>query len=609
MLERILANAPAIRGSAPVHVHVVDPFPPGGGKVWRREQSPLMWMNAMAADVTMFPDDTVTCDGPIRTGPSLAEWASTVDDDECEGMTGTSFASRRLQGRYLQFVFERVVAQRPPSVTVTVHATQAVRLTEDGDGRQVVWLKDRAEPVRADAVVLTIGHQDSAPDAEEKRFLDFAGRHDLRYMPRAFSVDVDLSAFRPGESVLMRGFGLACVDLTVLLTEGRGGRYITRDGTLAYLPSGREPVLHIGSRRGVPYRAKFTYKLDRDLAALPRFFDATAILARFPPPRTIDFRADLWPLMAKEVGWGYYHELCVGHPDRTTVKWDEFAADYSGRSWYSGQMDRLVRAGVPARTDQLDFEAMDRPLAGRRFADLGELHAYMCEYISGDITRRSDPAYSADLAAFFSLLTVNAQVARILHSGRMAARSAVRDVRGWWQGFFDYVGSGPPGVRSQQLLALADAGVVRFLGAEMSVDTDEARGVFVGGSASVPDTVDATALIEARLPSAELRSSPDPLVRQLYESGEVSEYVVSDPYGYTHRSGLLHVSPVDFQLFDGSGNPHPRRYALGPHTNITQFATFARPRSNAMSFRQNDELARSVLRVPVAGIPPRREPT
>ena len=260
MLERILANAPAIRGSAPVHVHVVDPFPPGGGKVWRREQSPLMWMNAMAADVTMFPDDTVTCDGPIRTGPSLAEWASTVDDDECEGMTGTSFASRRL--------------------------------TEDGDGRQVVWLKDRAEPVRADAVVLTIGHQDSAPDAEEKRFLDFAGRHDLRYMPRAFSVDVDLSAFRPGESVLMRGFGLACVDLTVLLTEGRGGRYITRDGTLAYLPSGREPVLHIGSRRGVPYRAKFTYKLDRDLAALPRFFDATAILARFPPPRTIDFRAD-----------------------------------------------------------------------------------------------------------------------------------------------------------------------------------------------------------------------------------------------------------------------------------------------------------------------------
>lgn len=108
--------------------------------------------------------------------------------------------------------------------------------------------------------------------------------------------------------------------------------------------------------------------------------------------------------------------------------------------------------------------------------------------------------------------------------------------------------------------------------------------------------MDATSFVEARLPQSDPRRCPDTLLRGLLDRAEAVEHVVTDQDGFTHRSGLLHVSPDDFRVVDASGRPHPRRYALGPFTSIRHFATFGRPRANGLSFRQNDALARHALR-------------
>ncbi|MFF8934729.1 ABC transporter permease subunit [Streptomyces paradoxus] len=71
---------------------------------------------------------------------------------------------------------------------------------------------------------------------------------------------------------------------------------------------------------------------------------------------------------------------------------------------------------------------------------------------------------------------------------------------------------------------------------------------------------------------------------------------LADPT-HTHRSGLLAVSPTDGHLIDPSlHSPHPRRIALGAPTNSRAVATFARPRTNAPAFRQNDAVAHTLLR-------------
>ncbi len=85
------------------------------------------------------------------------------------------------------------------------------------------------------------------------------------------------------------------------------------------------------------------------------------------------------------------------------------------------------------------------------------------------------------------------QVVRLVGSGRFAAALQARDVTGWWHGFFSALASGPPGPRLDQLLALSEAGLVRFLGAGMWVETDDDRGVFRAGSASTPEVVEAPA--------------------------------------------------------------------------------------------------------------------
>jgi hypothetical protein len=616
LLERIAANLPELwPDGAELHVHLVDPHPPGPGRIWRHDQSPLLRMNSMAEDVTMFTDASSTVEGPVRPGPSLAEWAAQFSGRtprhepyaepadpgtlaELRGLAGSDFPTRRAQSAYLDWVFRRVLTELPPWVRVEWHATTATSVTGPPDGPQRVHLAGRALPLTADLVVLAQGHLDSAPPAEHDAHAEFARRHGLFHLPPAYTADADLSALRPGQHVLVRGFGLAFVDLMSLLTEGRGGEFREEsDGALVYRPSGREPVLHVGSRRGVPYHSKTHYPLQGTRPPLPRYLGPEEV-EKLSAAGPLDLRRDVLPLMAKEIGFGHYHELFLAHPERTALPWPEFLAAYDTLDWYGPGMAELVEAAVPDPADRLDLERLDRPLDGLSFAGPEEFQEYLRGYVSHDVGRRADPAYSADLGAFLALLSVYGHLAPLAATGALTARSVARDLDGWWQGFFSFLASGPPGFRLRQLLALSRAGVVRFVGADLRVDTDEETGTFTGTSPTVPGhMVRATALVEARLPRSSVLRTTDPLLRDLRRRGAVAEEVLADPTA-THRSGLLTVAHPDGGLVDPrlGGRPHPRRLALGAPTNQRAVAAFARPLTNAPGFQQNDTTARTLLR-------------
>ncbi|MFD7922121.1 FAD/NAD(P)-binding protein [Streptomyces sp. NPDC059740] len=615
LLERIAANAPELwDGGRALAIHLVDPHPPGPGRIWRRDQSPLLRMNSMAEDVTMFTDASSTIEGPVRPGPSMARWAAQfagrvprqepyrLPEDpavlaELRTLGPHDFPTRRAQNAYLDWVFRRALAELPPSVTVKWHRTTATALTGPPHGRQRVHLADRDTPLDADLVVLAQGHTGSTPSAEHLAHADFARRHGRFHLPPEFSAEADLSGLRPGEHVLLRGFGLAFVDLTVLLTEGRGGTYRTEaDGTLTYLPSGREPVLHVGSRRGVPYHSKTRYRLQGPRPPLPRHFGPEAVDALVAAGRPLELRRDVWPLMAKEIGFGHYHELFHAHPERTALSWADFTDAYDRLDWYSPAMAGLLGAAVPDPADRLDFEALDRPLDGLTFATPGAFQDHLRAYLASDVARREDPAHSADLGAFLALLSVHGQLPRLLAAGLLTARSAAEEVDGWWRGLFNLLASGPPGFRLRELLALSRAGVVHFAGADLVVGTDEDSGTFTASSPTVPGrTVHATALVEAYLPGPNLERTRDPLLGWLHRAGALTEEVLSDP-GHTHRTGRVTVAAPGGHLLDpGLGRPHPRRIALGAPTTSRALAAFARPHTDAPAFRENDAVARAVL--------------
>ncbi|MET9010821.1 FAD/NAD(P)-binding protein [Streptomyces olivaceoviridis] len=557
LLERLAANAPELYAGPGLDIHLVDPHPPGGGRIWRQAQSPLLWMNSQAEDVTMFTDDTVAMAGPVREGPTLHEWAK---------LDGRTFPDRQLQGRYLRWVYERAVADLPPNVTVHHHPHRAVRVDGPREGRQRVWLEGRPHPLPADLVILTLGHLDSELDAEQSELAVYAREHGLVHLPPDFTADSDLSALAPGEPVLVRGFGLAFVDLMVLLTEGRGGRY---EGE-TYRPSGREPVLYVGSRRGVPYHSKIGYDWTGDRPPLPRFLGPAEVAELLARPAGFDFRRDVWPLVEKELGFAHYHRLFTAHPGRTAMAWADFEEKYAAAGG-PDETRALVAAAVPDPADRLDLTALDHPLDGVRYASPDDFQEGLRDYIEDDLRRRHDPAHSPDLGVFLGLLSVYGQLVRL------------GDIGSWWHGFFSYLASGPPGPRLRQMLALSRAGLLRFVGAGMAVTAED--GVFRATSPTVPGfSVEARALVEARLPAPTVRRARDSLLRELHAEGAAET-----------PDGLLRVDPADGRVLDRAGRPHPRRFALGPYTDTRAPGAFTRPRTGGPAFRQNDATARAVL--------------
>ncbi len=503
-----------------------------------------------------------------------------------------TFPTRLVQSEYLRWVRQRLHDNCPPRVRIFEHASAAVDLVDD-DGRQRVQLASGEELV-VDVAVITVGHLDAEPSGEHAVLQEFAAAHDAIYLAPAQTTELDLDRLEAGEPVIVRGFGLAFIDLMALLSVGRGGQFVGEGPSLRYEASGAEPILHVGSRRGVPYHCKPGYRLLAPRAPLPRFFNDDAVERLVRAYGELEFWPHLWPLLAKDIAWAYYAELFAAHPERVRRSWEEFDLEYGECTWGSAQLAKVVKDAVPDAEDHFDVGRIDDPLANQRFSSREEAELAIRTVIENDRRRRTDAEYSADLGAFYALLTGFGQLVRVLATQKVSVRSTVEDVQGWWFSFFSDFASGPPPPRLDQLLALHRAGIVRFLGPRTWIDTDAVGGTFLAGSASWDGVVAARALVEARIPAPHIDQSVDPLISALRDRGSITSQRLEGHHGYHVETGKLLVD-AGLHVVATDGSAHPRRFALGVTTSRPAAGTFARPRTNALSFRQNDQVARAIL--------------
>ncbi|MFI7484054.1 FAD/NAD(P)-binding protein [Kocuria sp. M1R5S2] len=621
VLERLAAN----RGAFPVgplRVHVVEPFEPASGRIWRYDQSPLLKLNSMAEDVTMFTDATVECDGPAWEGPSLLEWcrgvaAGTVGDArvpdadlarQVEEIEAQTFPTRRLQSVYLQWFWRRVLERLGEAAVVVHHRARAEALRRRDDGWEVV-LADGAGALRTDVVVHSLGHTDTRPTTDQLGRAAVARRGGGWYASPAYTNDLDYSGIRPGQDVLVTGMGLGFVDLLALLFEGRGGSYApvgerldglprtgrTDGGPLGYTASGREPRLFVGSRRGVPYHSKITSRLRVPPPDRLTFLTRPAVDALLARHAHLDFDEHVWPMIAREAAHHWYRELFLGHPGRVTAGWEEFDAAFRAAPWGSAELSALLRRSVPDPRHVLDLRALDRPLEGLVFEDAGQIQEAVVRHVERDLALRTTPEHSETLALFTGLLRVYMEVGRLVPVHRLDDRSQ-RKVGRWWHGFFSFVDSGPPAHRLQELLALHRAGLVRFLGPDTEVDADPATGLFRARSRAGGPAVEASAYVEARLPAPSVVSSADPALAGLHASGAGMEQTFETEDGASVSTGKL-VVDHDYRVVDRDGAAHRAVFAIGAFTSSWTAGAFARPRANSGPFRESDALARTVLAV------------
>jgi len=603
LLERVLASAQSIVGDEKLEVHLIDPYPPAGGRIWRKAQSPLLWMNSRAEDVSFFPDETSQIEGPIFKGPTLWEWIRDVAPqldipqsikDEASAAKSGTFPSRVLAHEYLTWFLNNVLSAYAELVTVQFHDQRAIDLVTT-DGSEVITLED-GSTIEVNAVLLSQGHLDTEPTIREVEFLKIAAENDLTYIPTAHTADLNFEEIQAGEDVLVQGFGLAFIDLLVLLTQGRGGRFEERDNQTIYIPSGAEPHIIVGSIRGVPYRSKIGYSVGTPAPKVPRYLTVDAIKSQLDSPVVTDFQSQVWPLIAKDLAYAHYAELFRANPERTNISWEEFESAYDLLDWYSTELRELEKKAFKYSYDILNFEELDRPLRNLRLHNLDELQEVIRHHISADFARRHDSSFSSDAAVFSALLLIFGGLGSIIASGLVTPRSIIEDIEGKFFGFFSYVASGPPGPRLKQLLALSEAGVLTFLGSETEFNFSPELKKFVGKSANHNETVAARVLVEARIPDSKLEKAIDPLIQNLLARGEVSEDWSEDSQGL-FSSGKLLVNPRTGRLIHADGSEARNRFAAGPWVKGGLASSgFARPRTNAFGFKYNDNLAREILR-------------
>ncbi|WP_164983786.1 FAD/NAD(P)-binding protein [Cellulomonas endophytica] len=658
VLERLTAQARALGGPQRLELHVVDPAELGSGAVWRTDQPREMCMNTLAGAVTLFVDPGVTTPGPRLPGPTLFEWcvllraeleptpehraaadavppehratwrshpiraaqrpdlrADTALRDELRDLLPWSHPSRALYGLYLVWCWDRAVAALPEGWTLVTHRTRATAVTAepgpDGD-RERVHLAD-GDAVVADAVVLAPGWLEREPSDADRALGAVAAEHpDLLHVPPASPVDQDLSGIRPGEDVLVRGLGMGFFDTLALLTLGRGGRFEEGpDGALVYRPSGREPVVHATSRRGVPFRAKSLYGSLPPAAPHRRLraVDWSAV------PRPLDVGTAVLPLVVRDGLEEYYRTL-------RRVRPEAFAGDDDGGP--DAVLERVLAvvealaddpdaldAGlaplVPGRADRLDLRAAAHP-ADRLVDSPAAFDAAVRAYVADDLAEAELGRDSALKAGLWSVGAARKAVAGIVAFGGATAESFEGAYRRF-TAFGGMVGSGPPAFRSRQLLALVDAGLVHFVGPEATVVVDADAGVFRAASPFVTGSgVAARVLVDAWMHLHDVTRTRDPLVAGLLEAGRLRPALHPTADGGARPSAAVDVDPATSRLVRADGSLDPRVHLVGIPLDDLRGDTIISPMpgADATLLRETDAVARSVLAV-LAGLDLTRE--
>jgi len=567
VLERTISRARL--SDHPIRVHAIESGVLGGA-AYGPGQPDYLVLNNACGQLSLYasPDSAVTPGYSL----SLFEWACNRGyrwvGDECrigEGgrpITAGDYLPRRLMGEYLTWFYETAIRELPPNLEFVRYHSAAVDIVAEGADRERVVLAD-GRSIVVHHVVLTSGH---TPNQEPP-----AQAGEVEFRP-AYPIERLAESPAPGETVAVSGMGLVGYDVMAALTTGRGGTYRDTDERKVYLPSGREPVILIYSRSGMPYCAKSVTGVDptgdyRPVVCTPDAFAAIRGDER-TPRRKVDLRRELLPLLLAEMRARYYVQ----------------AAGVSGGLVYAQRTrDRLAQAWQDTTFDKVTDELADRhgafdpnehmfPGEGGQYASSADYQKHFYAMVEDDLDEALLPWGSPVKAAQEVLRILRDDIRSIIEFGGLSLESYV-DFKHNVKGRINRLEAGPPLVRSQQLLALMDAGVVELpFGPDPELRPAANGQVEISSTQlDIPHTATVSSVISGHLDMPSLANSASPLLARLYGQGRLTEL----RYGAT-AVGSVALSE-DFHPSDADGRVQRNISVLGVLTEGARYFTHYLP--------------------------------
>jgi uncharacterized NAD(P)/FAD-binding protein YdhS len=569
VLERTVSRARQAR--TPVRVHLVEPARLGGG-AYAAEQPDFLVLNNACGQLSLYAAPDGDAFPPYAVG--LYQWAVACGyrwvGYECRIGAGgdpilpTDYLPRRLMGEYLGWFYNTLVDYAPPNLEIVRHYAAAVDISPALHGREAVLL-DNDTTLTVNHVVLTSGHTWNHEGGAD------GGVHYLQPYPIE-SLDQSAPA---GSSLAVAGMGLVCYDVLAALTIGRGGTFedrCDRADRKRYVPSGREPTITLYSRSGAPYCAKSATGVDpygqyQPVVCTPEEFAALTNAGASPVRRHVDFRAELLPLVFAEMQARYYIQaslLTDGDVKSTEVR------AVLRQGWVDGYYEKAVDVLEPRYGR---FDPATHLFAGSNsyYLSAADYQGQVYDMIEDDLTEALRPGGSPVKAAQEVLRILRDQLRSVIEFGGLSLDSYV-EFQSNVRGRINRLEAGVPPMRSQQLLALLDAGVVRIpLGPDpqLAACTDGVRLSSTALDEPTAATVDG--VVRGYLDMPSLARSGSPLLNRLYAKGRLTQL----SYGDT-PVGSVAINE-DFHPYDTEGRLQPNLSLLGVLTEGVRYFTHYLP--------------------------------
>lgn len=585
VLERLITGAIERGSAAPeLTVHVIEPDEPGPG-VYGGEQPDYLILNTPCGQHSMYPYPERASG---RQATSFYQWA--VDsgyqwvEDRCEQtttgrpITPHDFLPRRLMGEYLAWFYRCLVGEAPPSVHIVRRPTWVVDVIDRGD-REEVHLATGAV-LDVDHVIVTTGHTGNRPAQPTCRSASAAAPYPVSRLDRTVPAE---------SSIAVRGMGLVAIDVVTALTTGRGGTFVRRGGRLRYRPSGQEPRIALFSRTGYPYCAKSIGSADLTGRYVPRIFTTeTALALRQDAVGGRPEAGSLVPLLLAEMTTCFYDQSArlADGPHAAAALSEDLAA-----AWRSGHFDGAV-AGYAARYGPFDAAAHLFAGDGEAFVSSKDYQSRVTEMLESDVSEALVPDGASPVKVAYEVLRVLRDTIRTAVEFGGLTLESHRHFQATVRPRVARIVAGPPVYRSEQLLALIDAEVVRVpFGPWPEVRADGGGVMITSRSLDRPYAERFDRMIAGHLDEPTVHRSSSPVLSHLFERGRLSQFRLDG-----EELGSVQLTE-EFHPVSSSGKIEDRIWVFGGLTEGARYYTayIPSPASRVRAFVDGEICARRIL--------------
>jgi len=578
-------------------VHVIDPDEPGPG-LHKPHQEDFLLLNTVTGQLDSFSARHFG-EAPLTGAMAFIDWLREARDIVADPH---GFLPRALFGAYLRHVYAVLCDNAPTQFRISEVRHRALDVSIVANERACVRLGD-GSALTVDHVFLCTGYGLARSEVE---------RPASPATPLAPYPLAPLQArIEVGSAVGISGGGLVAVDVVAALTAGRGGRFIRdEDDMLQYLPSGREPVIFVYSRSGMPFACRPAQSLDLSGIFAPIYctdaYLASRRAARGPKGLLLD--EDLLSVLAAEMRAAYLMRamaLSQG-PDAAAACRRVLAllAPAEVRDFCEAKLPSMTTFS-PERL--LASESASVPLPAPRSS--AEFSAAFAAWLRFDVDEsRKGEAHSPYKHAVELLRVLRGFIRQAVEFDALAPASRHR--------FFDVVAPrisqlvvGPPIRRGLEWLALMRAGLLRVdLGPAPMLERDAALGVWRARSSAfeVPIVACLDHLVNARAGQRGIDTRDGSLLAALCRSGLCTGTAPPEP---AHTRRRVPRTDVAGHPLDATGLPVRQLTLIGvPTEGLRYFNHYLpSPKSRSRVF-DNIELALGALWERLAATPGRGVP-